>query len=370
MIIGITKEGSAGETRVAASALTVKSLLDSVFTEVLIEKEAGLKSSISDEDYRMAGATILKSQSEVYKKANIILKVRRPSDEEVDLLSAKHIVIGMLQPHDKKFLSKLADSQATGLALELIPRISRAQSMDVLSSQANLAGYKSVLIAANHYSKVMPMLMTAAGTVKAARCIVMGVGVAGLQAIATAKRLGCIVEATDVRQETKEQVESLGAKFIEVPHQETNDEQKTESVYAKEMSEDYKARQKELISSRVRDADIVITTALIPGKPAPILLTEDMVSQMKAGSVIVDLAAEQGGNCPLTTVDKVTEYKGVTLIGHSNIPSMVASDASLLYSRNILNFVKNMIDDQDKFVLNTDDEIISSTLVCKDGECF
>jgi NAD(P) transhydrogenase subunit alpha len=274
-------------------------------------------------------------------------------------------LIGLLQPHNEAALERLTKAGVIGFSMERLPRISRAQSMDVLSSQANLAGYKAVLMAANAYPKLMPMLMTAAGTIKAARVIIMGVGVAGLQAIATAKRLGAVVEATDVRPETKEQVESLGAKFIEVPL--TEDEQelaKGEGGYAKEMSDDYKQRQAALIADRLKQADIVITTALIPGRPAPVLVTEEMVKSMKEGAVIVDMAAEQGGNCPLTRANEISMQHGVTLIGSVNIPSSVASDASSLYAKNLLNFMELIINkDNGSFDLNMEDEIVAGTLV-------
>jgi NAD(P) transhydrogenase subunit alpha len=274
-------------------------------------------------------------------------------------------LVGLLQPHNEAALERLTKAGVIGFSMERLPRISRAQSMDVLSSQANLAGYKAVLMAANAYPKLMPMLMTAAGTIKAARVIIMGVGVAGLQAIATAKRLGAVVEATDVRPETKEQVESLGAKFIEVPL--TEDEQelaKGEGGYAKEMSDDYKQRQAALIADRLKQADIVITTALIPGRPAPVLVTEEMVKSMKEGAVIVDMAAEQGGNCPLTRANEISMQHGVTLIGSVNIPSSVASDASSLYAKNLLNFMELIINkDNGSFDLNMEDEIVAGTLV-------
>jgi len=276
----------------------------------------------------------------------------------------------LLQPHSETIINRLKASGVIGFAMERLPRISRAQSMDVLSSQANLAGYKAVLMAANVYPKLMPMLMTAAGTVKAARVVIMGVGVAGLQAIATAKRLGAVVEATDVRPETKEQVESLGAKFIEVPLTEAEEElAKGEGGYAKEMSDDYKKRQGELIASKLSQADIVITTALIPGKPAPVLVTEEMVRTMKPGSVIVDMAAEQGGNCPLTKPNETSIVNGVTIIGTVNIPSSVASDASSLYSKNLLNFLELLVNkDTGSFELDLEDEVVSGTLVSSNSD--
>ncbi len=293
------------------------------------------------------------------------MKVQAPTDAELDMLESGKILIGLLRPYDENLTKRLNQKGVVGFSMEKLPRISRAQSMDVLSSQANLAGYKAVLLAANAYKKLMPMLMTAAGTVKAARVVVMGVGVAGLQAIATAKRLGAVVEATDVRPETKEQVESLGAKFIEVPLTEEEKElAKGEGGYAKEMGEDYKRRQAELIAERLKQADMVITTALIPGRPAPVLVTEEMVEAMKPGSVIVDMAVEQGGNCPLTKLNEITEVHGVTLIGVANIPSTVATDASALYARNLYNFLALVVNkDTGKFDLNLEDEVVSGTLL-------
>jgi len=293
------------------------------------------------------------------------MKVQAPTDAELDMLESGKILIGLLRPYDENLTKRLNQNGVVGFAMEKLPRISRAQSMDVLSSQANLAGYKAVLLAANSYKKLMPMLMTAAGTVKAARVVVMGVGVAGLQAIATAKRLGAVVEATDVRPETKEQVESLGAKFIEVPLTEEEKElAKGEGGYAKEMGDDYKRRQAELIAERLKQADMVITTALIPGRPAPVLVTEEMVKAMKPGSVIVDMAVEQGGNCPLTKLNETTEVHGVTLIGVANIPSTVATDASELYARNLYNFLALVVNkDTGKFDLNLEDEVVSGTLL-------
>ena len=304
MIIGIPKETTQGENRVAANPATVKGLFKLGIDKVIVERAAGEKSFISDEDYVDSGAKIASNVEELYRQSKLILKVRNPETAELDLLNENHVVIGLLQPHDKKnwLLWRI---RALLVCNGKIATDLGAQSMDVLSSQA-LAGYRAVLAAANEYTRLMPMLMTAAGTIKAARCVVMGVGVAGLQAIATAKRLGCIVEATDVRPETKEQVESLGAKFIEVPNPKgkVDDASPKASVYATEMSEEYKKKQTELVSKRVEQADIVITTALIPGKPAPILVTKAMVESMRPGSVIVDLAVEQGGNCPLSELNK------------------------------------------------------------------
>lgn len=370
MLIGIPAEIVDGENRVAATPETVKKFVSSGLHQVIIQAGAGKKSSFSDEAFVEAGATLGNSAAEVYERAELVLKVQSPAPEEAALLKRGQVVVGLLQPHNAAAIERLKKAGVTGFSMEQLPRISRAQSMDVLSSQANLSGYKAVLIAANAYPKLMPMLMTAAGTIKAARVVIMGVGVAGLQAIATAKRLGAVVEATDVRPETKEQVESLGAKFIEVPL--TEDEQKLaqgEGGYAKEMSDDYKRRQADLIAERLKQADIVITTALIPGKPAPVLVTEEMVKSMKSGSVIVDMAAEQGGNCPLTQANQISIHHGVTLIGSVNIPSSVASDASSLYAKNLLNFMELITNkDSGSFALNLEDEIVSGTLVSSNSD--
>ena len=370
MIIGVPAELTSNERRVAITPDTTKLLLKKGVKKVVVQRGAGHKSLISDEAYEEAGAVMAENLVDVYSKANVIFKVARPEGDELSLVKKDHILVGLLQPYDNDNFLKLASTGVTGFAMEKLPRISRAQTMDVLSSQANLAGYKAVLVAANEYCKVMPMLMTAAGTVKAARCVIMGVGVAGLQAIATAKRLGCVVEATDVRPETKEQVESLGAKFIEVPaSEESSDVETKESVYAQEMSEDYKKRQQEHVSKRIAQADIVITTALIPGRRAPTLISEGMVQGMKPGSVIVDLAVEQGGNCPLSEIDQTIYVNGVAIIGISNLPSLVASDASALYARNLTNFVDVLIDEESGGLrINKEDEIVSGTLVCESGQ--
>ena len=370
MLIGIPTELLEGENRVAATPETVKKFVAKGLHQVLVQTGAGEKSSFPDSAYEEAGASLVDNAAKIYESAELILKVQGPSDGESTLLKKNQVIIGLLQPHNETIINRLKASGVIGFAMESLPRISRAQSMDVLSSQANLAGYKAVLMAANVYPKLMPMLMTAAGTVKAARVVIMGVGVAGLQAIATAKRLGAVVEATDVRPETKEQVESLGAKFIEVPLTEAEEElAKGEGGYAKEMSDDYKKRQGELIASKLSQADIVITTALIPGKPAPVLVTEEMVRTMKPGSVIVDMAAEQGGNCPLTKPNETSIVNGVTIIGTVNIPSSVASDASSLYSKNLLNFLELLVNkDTGSFELDLEDEVVSGTLVSSNSD--
>ena len=370
MKFGIPAETRTHEKRVAASPETVKKLTAAGHHTVVVQSGAGIAASIPDEQFVAAGATIVADAADIYAQADIVLKVRRPEATELALLKSGQTLIGLLNPHDKEGIAALAKTGVTAFAMEALPRISRAQSMDVLSSQANIAGYKAVLMAANTYGKMMPMLMTAAGTVKAARVVIMGVGVAGLQAIATAKRLGAVVEATDVRPETKEQVESLGAKFIDVPLTDAEKElAKGQGGYARDMGDDYKKRQAAQVAERIKQADIVITTALIPGRPAPVLVTEDMVKSMKPGSVIVDMAVEQGGNCPLSELDKTVIKHGVHLIGVANIPSLVAADSSALYSRNLLNFLSVMLDAKTgEFNINREDEVIAGTLVCSNGE--
>lgn len=370
MKLGIPAETRPNETRVAATPETVKKLSASGHHAIVIEAGAGAGSNIPDDQFTAAGASIVGSAAEIYQQADIVLKVRGPDGAELAQMRAGQVLIGLLNPHQREGISALAKQGVTAFAMEALPRISRAQNMDVLSSQANLGGYKAVMMAANAYRRLMPMLMTAAGTVKAARVVVMGVGVAGLQAIATAKRLGAVVEATDVRPETKEQVESLGAKFIEVPLTDAEKElAKGQGGYAREMGEDYRKRQAALVAERIKQADIVITTALIPGRPAPVLVTEDMVKSMRPGSVIVDMAVEQGGNCPLSELDQTVVKHGVTLIGIANLPALVAADASALYARNLLNFLGLMLDAKTgEFKIDRDDEIIAGTLLCANGE--
>ncbi len=369
MRIGIPTEIHAGEARVAATPETVKKLTAGAH-ELIVQSGAGEAGSIPDAQYEAAGAIIVHSAADVFAQAQMVLKVRGPEENEIPMLRTGQILVGLLQPHNTEKLRALANSGVTAFAMESLPRVSRAQSMDVLSSQANLAGYKAVMIAANTYQRLMPMLMTAAGTIKAARVVVMGVGVAGLQAIATAKRLGAVVEATDVRPETKEQVESLGGKFVDVPLTEEEKElAKGQGGYAREMGEDYKKRQAHLIADRIKLADIVITTALIPGRPAPVLVTEDMVRSMKPGSVIVDMAVEQGGNCPLSELDRTVVKHGVHIVGIANLPALVAADASSFYARNLINFIPLVLDSNTgEFILNRDDEIVAATLMCTGGE--
>jgi NAD(P) transhydrogenase subunit alpha len=370
MHIGIPAETRGGETRVAATPETVKKFTAKGFHVVLVQSGAGAGASIPDEEYQAAGATIVASAAELYTQSQIVLKVRGPESGELAMIRKDAVLLGLLSPHQADGIEALARHGLTAFAMEKLPRISRAQSMDVLSSQANIAGYKAVLMAANVYKKFFPMLMTAAGTVKAARVLVLGAGVAGLQAIATAKRLGAVVEAFDVRPVAKEQVESLGAKFVEVPLSEEEKAQaETAGGYAREMSDDYKRRQGELVHQRAAAADIIITTALIPGRPAPVLIKEETVRAMKPGSVIVDMAVEAGGNCVLSELDKIVVKHGVHLVGIANLPGLVAADSSALYARNLMNFLNLMLDAKSgEFKVNREDEVISGTLVCADGE--
>jgi NAD(P) transhydrogenase subunit alpha len=370
MRIGVPAETRPGETRVAATPETVKKLLAGGKHALLVQSGAGTAAAVPDAEFQAAGATIVAAAAEVYAQSDIVLKVRGPEAAELGGLKRGSILIGLLDPYDGAGIEALAKTGVAGFAMEWLPRITRAQAMDVLSSQANIAGYKAVMIGANEYGRFMPMLMTAAGTVKAARVLVMGAGVAGLQAIATAKRLGAVIEAFDVRPAVKEQVESLGAKFVEVP---MSDEEKrqaeTAGGYAREMSEDYKRRQAELVHERAKAADIVITTALIPGRPAPVLIREETVKTMKPGSVIVDLAVEQGGNCPLSEKDRIVVRHGVKIVGLANLPALVAADASSLYARNLLNFLNLLVDPKSgELKLDREDEVIAGALVCIDGQ--
>ena len=366
MRIGIPAEVYPGEARVAATPETVKKLTAGGRHTVIVENNAGACASIPDASFVGAGAS-LGCAADVYKTADIILKVRRPLEPELPSLRPGSILIGLLSPHEG--VESLARTGVTAFAMELLPRITRAQNMDVLSSQANIAGYKAVLVAAYEYGRFMPMLMTAAGTVKAARVLVLGAGVAGLQAIATAKRLGAVIEAFDVRPAVKNEVESLGAKFVEVAlSDEEKKAQESAGGYAREMSEDYKRRQAALIAERAKAADIVITTALIPGRPAPVLLTEETVDGMKPGSVIVDMAVTQGGNCTLSQKDAVIDHHGVKIAAPSNLPATLAADSSALYARNLLNFTALLLDPKTgELTLNRSDEILAATLVCIDG---
>jgi NAD(P) transhydrogenase subunit alpha len=371
VLIGIPAEVRPGETRVAATPETVKKLAASGHHKLLVQSGAGVNASVPDPEYANAGASVVASAAEVYGQSDIVLKVRGPLEDEAARFKQGAIVVGLLNPYDAAAVEGYARRGLTGFAMEWLPRITRAQAMDVLSSQANIAGYKAVMVAANEYQRFMPMLMTAAGTVKAARVMILGAGVAGLQAIATAKRLGAVIEASDVRPAVKEQVESLGAKFLDVPFLTDEEREIAQGVggYARPMPADWMRRQAELVHERAKQADIVITTALIPGRPAPVLLKEDTVKAMKPGSVIVDMAIEQGGNCPLTERDRIVLKHGVKIVGLSNLPALVAADASALYARNLLNFMNLLVDPgSGELKLNREDEIIAGCLVCIGGE--
>jgi proton-translocating NAD(P)+ transhydrogenase subunit alpha len=368
MRIGVPAETRAGETRVAATPETVKRL--AAKNEVRVQAGAGAHAGIRDADYQAAGAKLVASAAEAYD-ADVVLKVRAPAAEEMGFLKGSSLLIGLLDPFNKEQLEALAARGITGFAMEWLPRISRAQSMDVLSSQANIAGYKAVVLAAAQIGRFFPMLMTAAGTVKAARVLILGAGVAGLQAIATAKRLGAVIEASDVRPAVKEQIESLGAKFLDVPYLTTEEREIAQGVggYARPMPPDWMRRQGELVHQRATQADVVITTALIPGRPAPRLIKEDTVKAMKPGAVIVDLAAEQGGNVEGTERGRIVTKHGVTLIGLENLATSVPADASALYARNLYNFLALMLDVKTgELKVDRADEIIAGTLACADGK--
>ncbi|MDC8785723.1 Re/Si-specific NAD(P)(+) transhydrogenase subunit alpha [Roseateles koreensis] len=367
MLIGVPRESAAGETRVAATPETVKKLKAQGHV-LRVEQGAGLAASVTDEAYAAAGAEIVDRAAAF--ASDLLLKVRSPDTDELALVKPGTALVGMLNPFDKDGLARLAAAQLTSFALEAAPRTSRAQSMDVLSSQANIAGYKAVMMAAERYQRFFPMLMTAAGTVKAARVVILGVGVAGLQAIATAKRLGAVIEASDVRPSVKEQVESLGGKFIEVSYDTAEEKEAAEGVggYARPMPQSWLDRQKIEVAKRVAQADVVITTALIPGRAAPVLVSEEMVRSMKPGSVIVDLAAAAGGNCPLTEAGKTVVKHGVTLVGETNLPALVAADASALYARNILDFLKLVITKEGTLDVPMDDDIVAACLMTQAGE--
>lgn len=367
MQIGIPLETHAGETRVAATPETVKKLVAQGH-QVVVQSGAGVAASVPDDAYVAAGARIGSAAEAL--GAGLVLKVAAPDADELQLMQPGAVLVGMLNPFDNANLARMTERGITAFALEAAPRTSRAQSLDVLSSQANIAGYKAVMLAANHYPRFMPMLMTAAGTVKAARVLVLGAGVAGLQAIATAKRLGAVIEASDVRPAVKEQIESLGAKFVDVPFETDEERECAQGVggYARPMPKSWMERQARAVHEKAKQADIVITTALIPGRPAPILLHEDTVAAMKPGSVVIDLAAAQGGNCPLTVADQVVMRHGVTIVGHSNLPALVPADASALYARNLLDFLKLIIDGEGKFHLNREDDIVAACLMCEGGQ--
>ena len=370
MLIGVARETVAGETRVAATPETVKKLTAQGHS-LRVESGAGVAASVTDAAFEAAGAQIVDAAGAL--GCELVLKVRSPEAGELAQMRPGTALVGMLEPFDAEGLQRLAAAGLTAFALEAAPRTTRAQSMDVLSSQANIAGYKAVMMAAASYQRFMPMLMTAAGTVKAARVVILGVGVAGLQAIATAKRLGAVIEASDVRPSVKEQIESLGGKFIEVSYDTPEEKEAAEGVggYAKPMPPSWLARQQVEVAKRVALADIVISTALIPGRAAPTLITEEMVKAMKPGSVIVDIAAGKGpnggGNCPLSEADKTVVKHGVTLIGETNLAARVAADASALYARNVLDFLKLVLT-KEGFNVPMDDDIVAACLMSQGGE--
>ncbi len=381
MRIGVPAETAAGETRVAVTPETAKKLVAQGH-QVLVQSGAGMRASAPDDAYRAAGADITDAASAL--AAELVLKVRAPSEAELAAMQPGTVLVGMLEPFNTDGLQRLAAAGLTAFALEAAPRTTRAQSMDVLSSQANIAGYKAVITAASHYPKFFPMLMTAAGTVKAARVVILGVGVAGLQAIATAKRLGAVIEASDVRPSVKEQIESLGGKFIDVPYETDEEREAAEGVggYARPMPPGWLERQKAEVTKRVALADVVISTALIPGRAAPVLITEDMVKSMKPGSVIVDMAAGKGapnpdgsvgGNCPLTEAGKTVVKHGVTIVGETNLAAQVGADASALYARNVLDFLKLILPPAPKgepaatLQIDMADDIVAACLVARDG---
>ena len=366
MLIGVPAESIAGESRVAATPETVKKLKAQGHV-LQVQSGAGIAASVTDAAYEAAGAQVVDAATAW--ASDLVLKVRCPTEAEVPWLRSGSTLVGMLNPFDAEGLKRLAQAGVTAYALEAAPRTTRAQSMDVLSSQANIAGYKAVMIAADRYQRFFPMLMTAAGTVKAARVVILGVGVAGLQAIATAKRLGAVIEASDVRPSVKEQVESLGGKFIDVPYETPEEREAAEGVggYARPMPQSWLDRQKAEVAKRVAQADVVITTALIPGRAAPVLVTEDMVRSMKPGSVIVDIAAPQGGNCPLTEPGQTVVRHGVTLVGETNLPALVAADASSLYARNVLDFLKLIVNKEGALHMDLQDDIVAACLMAHEG---
>ncbi len=376
MLIGVPLETAAGETRVAVTPETAKKLVAQGH-EVRVQSGAGVAASATDEAYAAAGAKIVDRTAAF--ACELVLKVKSPLADELGLMKSGTALVGMLEPFDKDGLARLAAAGLTSFALEAAPRTTRAQSMDVLSSQANIGGYKAVMMAADKYQRLFPMLMTAAGTIKAARVVVLGVGVAGLQAIATAKRLGAVIEASDVRPSVKEQVESLGGKFIDVPYETPEEKEAAEGVggYAKPMPPSWLERQKVEVAKRVAAADIVISTALIPGRAAPVLITEEMVKSMKPGSVVVDMAAGKGpagadgragGNCPLTEAGRIVLKHGVTIVGETNLPALVAADSSSLYARNVLDFLKLVITKEGAFNVPMDDDIVVACLMTQGGE--
>jgi NAD(P) transhydrogenase subunit alpha len=378
MHIGVPAETRAYETRVAATPETVKKYV-SQGHRVTVQSGAGTGASFPDDAFAAAGAELVDAQTAF--GADLVLKVQSPTAAELPLVKRGAVLVGMLEPFNADNAAQLAATGVTAFALEAAPRTTRAQSLDVLSSQANIAGYKAVLLASTLYPRFMPMLMTAAGTVKAARVLILGAGVAGLQAIATAKRLGAVIEASDVRPAVKEQIESLGAKFLDVPYETDEERDAAQGVggYARPMPPSWLARQSALVHERAKQADIVITTALIPGRPAPTLISTETVQSMKPGSVLIDLAAgrgpevdgaggRRGGNCPLTEADQVVTRHGVQIAGYTNLASMVPADASSLYARNLLDFLKLIITKEGALNIDLADDIVAATLLARDGE--
>jgi NAD(P) transhydrogenase subunit alpha len=378
MHIGVPAETRANETRVAATPETVKRYVGQGH-RVTVQSGAGVAASFPDDAYAAVGAELVDAATAF--GADLVLKVQSPSVSELPFMKRGATLVGMLDPFNAQNAAHLAEAGLTAFALEAAPRTTRAQSLDVLSSQANIAGYKAVLVAANLYPRFMPMLMTAAGTVKAARVLILGAGVAGLQAIATARRLGAVIEASDVRPAVKEQIESLGAKFLDVPYE--TDEEREAAIgvggYARPMPPSWLARQAALVHERARQADIVISTALIPGRDAPTLLPAATVQAMKPGSVVIDLAAgrgpvaddatgRRGGNCPLTEADQVVSRHGVTICGYTNLAAMVAADASSLYARNLLDFLKLIVTKEGALNIDLADDIVAATLIARDGQ--
>lgn len=364
MIIGVVKESTPGENRVASVPDTVSKYIKSGF-EVIVEKDAGLNAGFDNRQYESAGAKLIDDGNEVFSKADVILKVQPPAIEEIEKMKKGTLLISFMYAlHYPQTARICAEKGIDVISMDLIPRTTLAQKMDALSSQANIAGYKSVLIAANHLGKIFPLMMTAAGTISPAKVVIMGAGVAGLQALGTAKRLGAVVEVSDIRPSVKEEVQSLGGRFIEV---QTDENMQDERGYAKEASEEFLRKQKELIFKHVTEADIVITTALVPGKKAPILVTGEMVQNMRKGSVILDMAVEFGGNCELSENGKTVSKHGVTIIGEPNLPSQVPTHASEMYSKNILSLIQH-IGKGGKVELNLGDEIVKGSLITKNGE--
>lgn len=366
MKIAVLKESKKGENRVALSPAVAQQFIKQGYA-CFVETQAGYASNFSDDAYKNAGCTIISSRQELIPMADVVIKVNAPDTDEIVLMKQGTVSISYLyHAFNPELVGQLARQGVSAFSMDAMPRISRAQSMDALSSQNNLSGYKAVIMGADTMGKIFPLIMTAAGTVTPSRVLIFGAGVAGLQAVATAKRLGAIVEVTDVRPETKEQVESLGGKFIEVK---TDESIKSEGGYAKEMSEDYKQKQKEAVNKSLAQADLVITTALVPGKKAPLLISEEQVKMMKLGSVIVDMAVEQGGNCEVSEADQTVVKHGVTIVGKTNLPSTLAQNASELYSKNIYNFLTHLAT-KDGMKWEMEEEITKGTLITHDGQAI